>query len=250
MKRAAIFLAAILGGLRTFAAPPDLTPTTTAVLNPVAEGRQLAERLRSSGPAENSEFHGTLIIRRRGAQTNRVPVHSTITTSTTNWQVTYQTTATTATPVEKLTIIRAPGCANEYWFSRATNPPAALPAGQADAPFAGSDFLLSDLALEFLHWPGQKLIKHEMRRGRSCRVLESVNPNPGTNGYARLLSWIDVETDGILRAEAYDQKTNLVKEFLVGPVKKVNGQWQLQDMKMILPKTRHETELQFDLDRK
>src|SRR5436190_1178348 len=44
-------------------------------------------------------------------------------------------------------------------------------------PFAGSDFWLCDLALEFLHWPEQKILKTELRKTLSCKVLESINPH-------------------------------------------------------------------------
>ena len=44
-------------------------------------------------------------------------------------------------------------------------------------------------------------------------VLESTNPNPSTNGYSRVLRWIDDETPGIVQAEAYDLKNKLLKEF-------------------------------------
>jgi hypothetical protein len=59
--------------------------------------------------------------------------------------------------------------------------------------FAGSDFYLGDLGLEFLHWPSQKIVKKEMRRSRSCRVVESINPNPAPGSYSRVLSWIDLK---------------------------------------------------------
>ena len=45
-------------------------------------------------------------------------------------------------------------------------------------PFAGSDFWIADLGLEFFHWPEQKVLKKEFRRNCSCVVLESTNPNP------------------------------------------------------------------------
>ena len=248
-----LVVAAVVLGPLCFAAAPDPASAVAPVLNPEKEGQELAARLRSATPSENSEFRGTLIIRQRGVETNLVPIRSAITVGRTNWQVTYETSSTGAIHAEKLVIIHTPSQTNEYLFTRAgaaTNfflPPQPVPVDKTGVPFAGSDFWLCDLGLEFLHWPEQRLLKHQMTRGRSCRVLESLNPRPGTNRYVRVVSWIDVETDGILRAEAYDASKTLLKEFFVGPVKKVNGQWQLQDMKMVSPKARRETELRFDL---
>jgi hypothetical protein len=68
-------------------------------------------------------------------------------------------------------------------------------------PFAGSDFWVADLGLEFLHWPKHLLLRKEMRRSRPCDVLESTCSQPAT-GYSRIVSWIDIESAGILHAHA------------------------------------------------
>ena len=99
-------------------------------------------------------------------------------------------------------------------------------------PFAGSDFLLGDLGLEFFHWPEQRLVKRQMRMGRSCRVLESQNPRPAPTTYLRVLSWIDLESGGLIRAEAYDLENKLAKEFTVQSFSKVNEQWQVKKMEI------------------
>ena len=113
-------------------------------------------------------------------------------------------------------------------------------------PFLGSDFWAVDLGLEFFHWPEQKILKHEMRRGRACQMLESTNPSPTTNGYARVVSWIDNESSGIVHAEAYDVTGKVRKEFDPKSFKKVNGQWQLQEMEIRNDQTGSRTRLEFD----
>jgi len=242
--------------LQTPAAAPASPPAIAPVADSDKSGRELAARLRSAFPSENSEFHGALILRQRGLPTNTIPIRSTITTNGLFWQVTYETDAAGNTPAEKLTIVHTPVRPNQYHYARATNtadrpgPPVPLGAEQIMTSLAGSDFSLADLGLEFFHWPVQRLLKHEMTRSRSCRVLESVNPKPIPGAYARVLSWIDVETDGLIRAEAYDGDNKLVKEFLLGSFEKVDGQWHLRNMKIRSPKTRRETELLFELNRK
>jgi hypothetical protein len=114
-------------------------------------------------------------------------------------------------------------------------------------PFAGSDFWLADLGLEFLHWPGQKILRGDTARGRLCKVLESTNPNPSPNGYSRVLSWIDNETPGIVEAKAYDAQNKLLKEFYPKDIKKVNGQWQVGSMEIDNDQTRSRTWLEFNL---
>ncbi|HSY10064.1 MAG TPA: outer membrane lipoprotein-sorting protein [Candidatus Dormibacteraeota bacterium] len=122
-----------------------------------------------------------------------------------------------------------------------------LPNSKIMTPFANSDFWIADLGLEFFHWPEQKILKHDMKRGRSCQVLESANPNPSTNGYSRVVSWIDNETLGIVHAEAYDLKNKLLKEFDPKSFKKVNGQWELQEMEIRNDQTGSRTRLEFDV---
>ena len=117
------------------------------------------------------------------------------------------------------------------------------------ASFAGSDFWICDLGLEFFHWPQQKILPKTtpLKRGRDYTLLESTNPS--TNGYSRVLSWIDKETGGILQAEAYDATGKLLKEFEPKSFKKVNGQWELQEMEIRNVQTGSRTRLEFDLNK-
>ena len=83
-------------------------------------------------------------------------------------------------------------------------------------------------------------------RGVFCKVLESTNLNSPTNGYSRVVSWIDNESLGIVQAKAYDAKGKLLKEFLPKDVKKVNGQWQVGSMEIDNIQTGSRTTLKFD----
>jgi hypothetical protein len=114
-------------------------------------------------------------------------------------------------------------------------------------PFAGSDFWVADLGLEFLHWPTQRLLRKEIRRGQGCDVLESVNPQPAPGAYSRVVSWVDRDTDGIINAEAYDSKGKLLKEFAATDIKKVRGQWELKGMEISNRQTGSRTTIEFDL---
>ena len=121
--------------------------------------------------------------------------------------------------------------------------------GTEDEAFANSDFCSCDLGLGFLHWPAQKILPKStnLKRGREYTLLESTNPNPPTNGYSRVLSWIDKESGGILAAEAYDFNGKLLKEFEPKSFKKINGQWELQEMEIRNVQTGSRTRLEFDL---
>jgi uncharacterized lipoprotein YajG len=77
--------------------------------------------------------------------------------------------------------------------------------------------------------------------------LESRRPDSGTNGYARVLSWIHTESGAVVQAEAYDARGKLLKEFRPTAVEKVNGAWQLKEMEIENVQTGSRTTLVFDL---
>jgi len=224
-------------------AAPVALAATSPILNPEKEGQELAAKLRDSTPAENSEITGVLEITTHAGQVRTVPIVSRITVTPTNWQVSYQTTDTNLVPAETLTIIHSPGQASTYRLIAGSNVAAPSPT----RPFADSDFWPLDLGLEFFHWPKQRALRAEMSRGQPCRVLESSNSNPGPGGYARVVSWIDNESGGVIQAEAYDSTNKLLKKFALGKFKKVEGQWQLQDMRIRNVQTEQQTELKFNL---
>ena len=115
-------------------------------------------------------------------------------------------------------------------------------------PFAGTDFWLTDLGLEFLHWPQQRLVKDAkitMRLGRPCKVLESTNPRPVEGVYGRVISWIDSELGNLIYAEAYDVQNKRYKVFSLNGFKKVNGRWQVKDMVLRDDKADSRTHLEF-----
>jgi hypothetical protein len=238
-----LLLACTVSGAADSRTQPNVAP----ILDPKKEGLELAVRLRSAAPAENSEFSGTLVVTEREGRQTFIPIVSRIRVTPTNWFALYRTAPTNGAAAETLVITHGPGTSNIYAWTKGTSVGALVPLTQ---PFAGSDFWLLDLGLEFFHWPQQRAIRAEMSRGRPCRVLESVNPVPVSGGYARVLSWIDNETGGILQAEAYDRQGRLLKKFKLGKIQKVQDQWQVRDMSIRNDQTRRQTELQFDLENK
>ncbi len=226
------------------------------------EGRELARRIRELRPSENSTNTGVLkiFVRGRKLETVRARVETFVTA--TNWQTAYfayhdgtNKNQVVAYPAAVL-IIHRDQQPNEYrvWpISRPateTNEFVILTAAEIMTPFAGSDFWLADLGLEFFHWPAQKVLPKttNLKRGREYTLLESTHPRPVTNGYARVQSWIDKETGGILGAEAYDASGNLLKEFKPKDFKKVDGQWQVGELEIYNERTDSKTRLEFDLE--
>ena len=237
----------------TQAAESRQAPNLTPIVDPEKSGAELAARLRAAAPPEPTAFTGKLeVVTRDDDKGITVPIRSTITPGATNWVVVYQALEGAGCPGQRLAIIHTPNRPNVYTLD--TEDPGGKPArtisigtNELASPFSRSDFWFCDLGLEFLHWPKQRVLRHEMRRSRPCWVLESATPTPLPGGYARVLSWVDVEHDGILLAEAYDAGGKKVKEFKLGSFRKVDGRYELENMKMRNLRTGSESELKFDL---
>ena len=215
-------------------------------------GAELAAELRSLQPSTNAHFSGLLRIRKSDGRLLEVPITCNVITGASNWKVVYHIAGSDELPVEKLTVIHSPGRPSQFLFGRASNRQEPLienplTTEQLCTPLAGSDFWFLDLALDFLHWPEQNIIKSELRKSRTCHVLESANPHPVAGGYTLVRSWVDKETGGLLMAEAYDQNKKLLKEFSVRSFKKVDSVWQLQEMEIRDVTTKSRTRIEFDL---
>ena len=218
----------------SFAAPAALTPR----LDDTVAGEKLARELRSLIPTTNVEIKGVLRLSKPGSEAREVPLQSKVTVSAEGWSSTYKAGD------ETLIIQHFANKPNAYsWVNRDGGQHPAN--AQATNRFAGSDFALLDLGLEFFHWPTQTIVAREMRKGRGCVVLESRPTAPGL--YAYVLSWIDQETSGLLMAEAYDANGRLLKEFEVFVLSIEKN--QVSKMEIRNRQTKTSTRLQFDLDK-
>ena len=228
--------------LFAFAATLLRATTTNDLSDAQIQGRQLAQKILKileQQPAENFTNTGHLIIRHKGSPSDAFRFQFRAVVTATNWQAIYETTSESY--CVKCLIVHDIG-GNRFFEERNDENIKSEPT----FPFAGSDFWLADLGLEFFHWPEQKVLKKEVKRSRGCTVLESTNPNPTTNGYSRVVSWIDNESGGIVQAEAYDFKNKLLKEFAPKTFKKVNGQWELKEMEIRNNQTGSRTRLELD----
>jgi hypothetical protein len=231
----------------TFAAAAQATNTLS---DAEIKGRQLARQILdrlAETPAENSTHTGVLKIRDTKGKTSEIPIHCDIVVTATNWSTVYETLpAAKAGDLETLTVMHQPLSPYDLSY-RVTGQKGGSSAGDTTLPFAGSDFLVGDLSLEFLYWPEQKILKRETHRTRDCSVLESTNPNPPVNGYSRTVSWVDNESLGIVEAYAYDVNGKKLKDFYPKDFKKVDGQWQVQTLVMENVQTGTRSRLEFDL---
>jgi Outer membrane lipoprotein-sorting protein len=219
--------------------------TTNTLSDAEIQGRKLARQICVMRPTENFTNLGILkIIGGNGGRTNISIGITTIILNSNSWET------LCGDRISLFQIVHKDNQPNTY-FNDGENNWRLMPMSDSgkNIPFANSDFFLADLGLEFFHWPAQKVLPKptNLVRGRDYTLLESTNPNPSTNGYSRVLTWIDKETGGILQAEAYDFNGKLLKTFAPKSFKKVNGQWELQEMEIRNVQTGSRTRLEFDL---
>jgi hypothetical protein len=232
--------------------PPPLDPAQAK-----SEARALVAELLAQRPAQSSTNTGRIRIRDRDGKEVELAARFEIISTPTNWVSVYETFRTSSgLGGERLAVTHSDTHPNQYQLLERGSPattnaaPRQLTPEQTMMPFAGSDFCAADLGLEFLHWPQQRLLKKEMRHSKSCSVLESVNPQPAPGGYARVVSWIIVESPhGIVHADAYDTHNERIKEFDPVNLEKVRGDYQLEEVEMRNKKTGSHTWIKFDLDR-
>lgn len=216
------------------------------------EGMALMQEIISRPPPQKGEEFGLLKVRSGDGKRTQVPVKYTLQVNENEWRDLYETQPAGGFPGQRLTVLHLSGKPNQYLLATKLDQghfgePALIESTNANIPLSGTDFWLSDLGLEFFHWPAQRLVRKEMKKSRPCKVVESINPNPEAGGYRRVLSWIDSEFGSPIRAEGYDRNNKLLKEFSIQGIKKVNGHWRLSEIEIRNEQTDSRTRLEFDL---
>jgi hypothetical protein len=221
---------------------PRAQAATGAPLNDSEAGQVLAKALRSLMPAENALLRGVFEVDRPRLDELIVPFVTAVTLTNDGWKTSYA--ASPPGGDEKLTVLHRENNSALYTYAAPGTDAVTLVGDRATNSFAGTDFILLDLGLEFFHWPKQVLLTREMRKGRGCDVLESRPAHVSI--YSRVVSWIDQETSGLLMAEAYDASGKLLKQFEIRQVRK----GQVEEMELRNRQSKTSTRLRFLYDRK
>lgn len=257
-RRAATSLGCVLAVLalshQAFSAAAATFEAPIVPPDPAAAGRELVTRLLALKPAESVTNEAVLRVRTNKSSQFEVPLRIEVQVTETNWSTRYRTLPTTnSATTSAFTVTRATSGPNLYELRRDvgdTTESKQLAGAEAMVPFAGSDFWLADLGMEYLQWPTQRLLKKEICRSQSCDKLESIAPAGQTDGYVRVVSWFDIDTGGPVLVEAYDAKGKMVKEFKPNDFTKVNGQWQVEELEISNLRTGSHSFIHFHLEGK
>jgi Outer membrane lipoprotein-sorting protein len=229
-----------------FTPPPPLSPE---------EGERqaglLVARLLAQKPDQNLTNTGSLDIRDAQGHERQIPVRFDIAVASPKWLSVYVAAPSAAFQGEEFTVIHQDAQLNQYRLVRGSISQAVpLSGNQLMVPFVGSDFWLTDLGLDFLHWPQQRILKKQMRKNFFCDVLQSTNPKPAPGAYSRVVSWIAANRPDeiiVVHGDAYDHEGRLLKEFDPRKVEKINGVWQLEEMQIRNRQTGSRTLIEFNL---
>ncbi len=254
--------ARLIAALVLFLAVGARAETTNTLSGAEIQGRKLARQLCDAKPEQNFTNTGVQKIRDQNGKSINSYLTVRAMVEEDGYRIDYDAgTNFNDRSIEWLTILKSSiGHPTIYYSSQhGVGMPSnvfngsLLRGNETMIPFANSDFWLCDLGLEFFHWPAQKVLPKttSLKLGREYTLLESTNPNPATNGYSRVLSWIDKESGGILKAEAYDAQGKLLKVFEPKSYgTDNNGQWQLKEIRIRNVQTGSRTWLEFDLNTK
>ena len=216
--------------------------------DPAAAGKELAARLLSLQPASSTTNRATLTIRSGKSNEVTVPLRIEVTVAADKWTTAYVQPARDGHREHRYIIERrADGTTNYQVQPDAESNTASWLQGEAAmVPVAKSDFTLADMGMEFLHWPTQRLLKKEVRRTQSCDKLESIAPDGWTSEYVRVVSWFDIDTGGPVVVEAYDAEGRMVKEFRPTQFKKVDGQYEVEEVEIKNELTKSSSTIRID----
>ncbi len=121
------------------------------------------------------------------------------------------------------------------------SPPAAVGQPDPTAPVPGMDFSWADLSFSFLWWKDARLAGMEKKKGRLCRVVDVMAPDPENGEYAGMRLWIDPEIGLLLQAEGYNLANKRIRRMEIKSFKKIEGLWTIQDIDVESFPSRHKT---------
>lgn len=218
-----------------------LPPVPKDIAAQKAMGVALAESLRGMRLVNRDEIKGNLRIRKPLGKRENVPVTFRAKADGTAQVETFETAKGT------LQIRKAPGKPNEYFFiAPKAKEGKKMEGAELNQVFAGSDFTLGDLGLEFLQWPNQQVIGRASRLRETCNILLSKPEKVLPGGYSYMKCWVEIHNRALLCVEAY-RGTKRVKLFQAKSFKKLEGEWQLRELELRNEVTDARTQIQFDL---
>ena len=107
-----------------------------------------------------------------------------------------------------------------------------VPAAMYATGIRGTDLTYDDISFRYLYWPKKVKIGEESIKTRKCFVVDLYNPQRLGNYYLVRI-FVDKESGGLMRMQAYDWEGKLIKACAVTAGMKINGATVLKTMEVI-----------------
>ena len=107
-----------------------------------------------------------------------------------------------------------------------------VPAALYGSGVRGTDLTYDDLSMRYLYWPKKTKIGEESIKTRKCYVVDLFNPQR-LGDYYQVRIFVDKESGGLMRMQAYDWNGKLIKSCTVTAGMKVNGATVLKSMEVV-----------------
>ena len=128
----------------------------------------------------------------------------------------------------------------QYLYLPALGRARRIVSSQKKLSFVNTDFTYEDMQRRRPNKDTHVILRSENYTGHDCFVIEST-PQKGTSQYAKRISWIDKNSDVILRTDFYNKKKRKIKEFRVIMLQKPQGIWTAMEVMMQDIKDDHTT---------
>lgn len=107
-----------------------------------------------------------------------------------------------------------------------------VPAAMYSTGVRGTDLTYDDISFRYLYWPKKVKIGEETIKTRKCYVVDLYNPQR-LGDYYLVRIFVDKESGGLMRMQAYDWNGKLIKTCTVTAGMKVNGATVLKTMEVV-----------------
>lgn len=99
-------------------------------------------------------------------------------------------------------------------------------------PFLGSEFAYEDMSTPVVEKYSYRFVEEAVHEGAPCYVIEST-PKDENSGYARIVSWVDVDELRILKSVYYDREDTLLKTLTAHGYEQFEGRyWRPAELMM------------------
>ena len=115
-----------------------------------------------------------------------------------------------------------------------------------DEKLFGTDVTMEDISLQFIYWPDAEVTDpSDKKLGRPAWKIRLKSPT-GQSQYGHVDLWVDKQSGAFMEVAGYDKAGQLIRQFKLNTIQKVNDTWYMKQMRITNPATRTQTYLEVE----